>query len=302
MRWGGLVLGLATCGLVGHAAPARSQEARPPGDGSAARSAAILRPDTVRVGEPFILGLSVTASRDAEVDFPALIALDPPLDQLRPPRVRWDGSGGGAWRVRYRVVAWKEGSWAIPPVVVRVGDAPVELRPPPIEVTSVLPAAAEVPLQLEPPRGPIPVRPFPWWLLLLLLAAVLLWWSLRRLRREDRVEEEPVDPAVAAREALALLKARLEGGELELALFYDGLEETVRRYLAARRGWSEVRPVRDFVQLRRERDDVRELTRAIVAMENRAGLVRFAHLTASREAALADADTCLAWVESEEAA
>jgi hypothetical protein len=174
--------------------------------------------------------------------------------------------------------------------------------PPPVHVTSVLPAAAVGPLPLDGPRAPRHLRGFPWWLLLLLLAGLFLWWLMRRLRRtEDEEEPEWIDPAVEAREALARLKQGLEQGEVDLAAFYDGLEEVLRRYLAARRGWPSARPVREFVDEAVADEKSAEVEAGLRSLQGRAGLVRFAHVASAETAAIDDADACLAWLEAAEA-
>lgn len=278
-----------------HAFAAQQSQASPASGRPAA--AAALSPDTVRVGDPFTLGLSVAGAREAEVEFPPLLALVPELEQLRPVDVEWDDAGGGRWRARYRLAAWKAGTWSIPDVPIGWQATQISVAPPPVHVTSVLPAASAGPLPLDGPRAPKHVRGFPWWLLLLLLALLLLWWLLRRLRRpEDEQEPEWTDPSVEAREALVRLKRGLEQGEVDLAAFYDGLEEVLRRYLAARRGWPVARPVREFVDERSE-----EVEAGLRSLQGRAGLVRFAHVESAETAALGDADACLAWLESDEA-
>jgi len=293
----GLLTGLVVRTPVAHA------QQGPAAATSAPRAVAALSPDTVKVGDPFTLGLSVAGPRDADVRFPPLITLAAELEQLRPVDVEWDAAGGGRWRARYRLAAWKAGTWTIPDVQVEWQGTQLVLLPPPVHVTSVLPAASEGPLPLEGPWGPKRVRGFPWWLLLLLLALALLWWLLRRLRRTEEEEEtEWIDPAVEAREALARLKRDLEQRDVDLAAFYDGLEEVLRRYLAARRGWPRERPVREFVDEAIGAGDTEDENVSLRSLQDRAGLVRFAHVTAAGAAALDDVDACLAWVEAEEEA
>jgi len=290
------VLGLVL-GLSGQIGVARAQQGP-----SAPASGAALRPDTVRVGEQFTLGLSVAGSEKADVRFPPLLNLEAEVEQLRPVEARWEDAGGGSWRARYVLAAWKAGTWPFPPVTVEVDGVTVSLTPPPVQVMSVLPAASEGPLPLEGPRGPEPVRRFPWWLLLLLLALALLWWLLRRLRKTDEEMDAPqlVDPALETREALERLKKSLEEGDLDLAAYYDGLEKVLRRYLAARRGWPPERPVREFVTAGGA-DPATDLEAGLLSLQARSGLVRFAHVRGARTIALGDADACLAWVEAEEA-
>ena len=293
----GLAVGLAVRTPVAHAQQGREAATSTP------RAVAALSPDTVKVGDPFTLGLSVVGPSDADVRFPPLVTLGSELEQLRPVDVEWDAAGGGRWRARYRLAAWKAGTWDIPEVQLDWQGSQLSLVPPAVHVTSVLPAASEGPLPLEGPWGPRRVRSFPWWLLLLLLALALLWWLLRRLRRtEDLEETEWVDPAVEAREALARLKRDLEHNGVDLAAFYDGLEEVLRRYLAGRRDWPRERPVREFVGEAIVAEDREDEKVSLRSLQDRAGLVRFAHVTAADAAALDDVDACLAWVEAEEEA
>ena len=305
MRRLGRVGSAAVCLLMAQAArtpQSHAQQGQEAGSGSSPRAVAALEPDTVRVGDPFTLGLSIAGPREADVQFPPLVTLGAELEQLRPVNVKWDADGGGRWQARYRLAAWKEGTWTFPVVQVDWQGSEVSLSPPPVHVTTVLPAASEGPLPLDGPRGPRRIRGFPWWILLLLLAALFLWWLLRRLRRgEEEEDAEWTDPAVDAREALARLKRDLEQGEVDLAAFYDGLEEVLRKYLAARRGWPPERPVREFVDEAAVDRRLEELDAGLRSLQGRAGLVRFAHVTSAETSALDDADACLAWVDAEEA-
>ena len=289
-------------GMAGIAPASHAQQSSGAAAAASPHSGAALAPDTVRVGDPFTLGLSIAGPSDAAVQFPPLITLGAELEQLRPVDVEWDAKGGGRWRARYRLAAWKAGTWDFPDVPVEWQGSQVLLSPPPVHVTTVLPAASAGPLPLDGPRGPNRIRGFPWWLLLLLLALLFLWWLMRRLRGDEE-EDEPewTDPAVDAREALVRLKRGLEMGEVDLAAFYDGLEETLRRYLAARRGWPSQRPVRDFVDEAAEERRLEDVEAGLRSLQGRAGLVRFAHVAAAEAIALDDADACLAWVDAEEA-
>lgn len=265
------------------------------------RAVSVLTPDTVRVGEPFTLGVFLESPPEADVAFPSLLSLGPELEQLRPPNVSRNDVAGGS-RARYRLVAWKAGRWDIPDIVLEWDGGRVVIAPPSVEVTSVLPAEAETPLQLRPPRGPIAWHPFPWWLLLLLLALAALWWLLRRLRGPLVNEEAPIDAGVEARAALAELRQGLEAGLLGLEAFYDGVEAVLRRYLVATKGWPDERPVREFVDAAAAGTARPDLVAGLRSMRDRAGLVRFAHVATAVPAALVDVDTCVAWVDAEEAA
>jgi hypothetical protein len=49
-------------------------------------------------------------------------------------------------------------------------------------------------------------------------------------------------------------------------------------------------------------EDLEDERVSLRSLQDRAGLVRFAHVTAADAAALDDVDACLAWVEAEEEA
>jgi hypothetical protein len=282
---------------------APAQEA---GGAAVTRDAAVaLSPDSVRVGEPFVLGISVRWP-EGEVVFPGLLDLDEELEQLEPVALAHDGEGRETWRAYYRLVAWQAGTIPIPEIAVDRSGESLVVRPPPINVISVLPADPPEPLRLRPPRPPEERRPFPWWLLLLLAALLLAAWLLRRMRKEDEAAEADVltvHPAVSAREALVRLRAEVQGGRLAPEAFYDGLEEVVRTYLHARRGWPPTRPVRELSGAREllVSGDGREADAQLIHIQARAGLVRFAGVEGAREAAVADADSCLEWLEISEA-
>ena len=299
---GSVVGWLALALLAFGPAAARGQPAE---DGAASTrlAAAAIHPDTVQVGEPFTLGVSIAGPETAEVEFPPLITLPPEIEQLRTVEVDWGPDGEGRWRARYPLVAWKAGSWTFGPLEVGRAGREIAISPPPVHVVSVLPAASEGPLPLEGPKEPRSTWRFPWWLLLLLLLALAaVRWLANRIRKPDEAAEVPwIDPADEAREALARLKRRLENGELDLAAYYDGLEEVLRSFLAARRGWPPERPVRDFMQEAPADEGTAPIVEGIRSLQGRAGLVRFAHVEAAESAALEDADACLAWIEAETA-
>lgn len=296
-----LTMPLACLALALVAGPPDGLAQSSPQRAAGPRAAAVLSPDTVQVGEPFTLGISIAGPESADAEFPPLVTLSPEIEQLRTADVRWAREGDGSWRVRYRLAAWKSGTWTIAPVEVTWNGEPMSIAVPPVHVTSVLPAASEGPLPLEGPRGPRSTWRFPWWLLLLLLLALAaLRWLTGRTRNPEHEEEAPwVDPADEAREALARLKRELEEGELDLAAFYDGLERVLRDFLAARRGWPPQRPVREFVREEGGRGRPTHVAEGLRSLQGRAGLVRFAHVEAAEAVALRDADACVEWIEAE---
>lgn len=217
-----------------------------PGAAAAAprvRSGASVTPDTVTVGDPFVVQLRVQLPAGAQVSFP----VEPDSGaavELLDPRRETRGASGDLTDVTaiYRMAAWDVGDQplALGDVVVRVDG--VERRLPlaalRVHVRSVLPAdsAERVP---KPARAPIPDYGL-WWLPLALLALAvlaaiaLLVWAARRWYRRRR----PVLATGAAyREALAaferldrlgLVAAGEPGRHVALAI------EVLRDYLAAR--------------------------------------------------------------------
>ena len=197
------------------------------------RGVAVIYPDTVRVGEAFDLG--VTAVSSDRLQFPAVLALPDELEQIGPPRSA--GDSAGIWKAVYPLVAWKSGRIELPDIRVPVVSATTEralvVRPPAVEVSSVLPPAEAEP-RLQPPRMPSEPWAIPWlWLFALVLAAALLREVVRRRRASPLPpavhEAPPVDPLDEARASLLALRAQALAGEARPDRFYDGIETVVRR-------------------------------------------------------------------------
>jgi hypothetical protein len=289
---------------IPHAA-AVGQDAPSPG---LERGVAVVQPDTVRVGEVFELGLTAV-SRD-RVQFPALLPLSDELEQVGPPRLQEDGNG--TWRAIYPLVGWKSGRLPFPlirvPVIGGREERVLEISPPGITVTSVLPAASE-PARLLPPRLPDESRRFSWnWLLALLLAALLAREILRGRRTvpvpPPMEEETGPDPYREAREHLLRLREQVAAGPVDAAILYDEVELVVRRFLVRTRGWPEQQPVRNAFGAGLVGADQGSAPGAegVVRAVRRALPARFGALEVSRGGALADLDSVLAWLNREEAA
>lgn len=225
---------LAAAWWLALAAPVAGQSAAP-------RVGAAVRPDTIRVGEPFTLALTVTLSSPGEVRFPAVLELPEALEQRRPVQIRSE-AGGTDWRAEYTLSAWKADTHRVAPVEVTL-EAPeaepvaLTLAPPEIEIRSVLPDASDE-LELRDPRGFLRVRTFPWWVVGLLAAlAAAAWWLWRRRRPVPRVAIAggPADRALAE---LERLRASWRAGQLPPGQFYDRFEGVVRDYVAQTRRWS----------------------------------------------------------------
>ena len=228
---------LAAAALVTSPAALRSQQR---GATIPVQAAVAIEPDTVRIGDPFLVQVGIRAPNGATVEFPAgpdSTSAVQPLDRARIDPPRSDSAGAIQW-AHYRLAAWNLGDQPVNlgDVVISLGDQvrriPLHSR---VFVASVLPAdsAQRVP---KPPR---PIYEFAaplWWLWALAAAAVLLllllWWWWRRRKRAAPVAV--VDPFARAQrefarvDALRLIEAGERGRYVTLML------EVLRDYLAAR--------------------------------------------------------------------
>ena len=232
-----LLVGLV---LVGMAPLARVVDAQATGAAIPVQAAVGVEPDTVRVGDPFVVQIGIRAPAGATIAFPpppdstsAVQGLDPVRLETRP-----DSGGVVQWGF-YRVAAWNVGDLTIPlgDVVVTVGGRSrrISMVGHKIFVASVLPAdsAQRVP---KPPRPIYQFSATPWWLwLALALAALLLvllwWWWRSRKRARLAIVPDPFERAereFARIEALGLIEAGERGRYVALMV------EVLRDYLAAR--------------------------------------------------------------------
>lgn len=202
-------------------------------------------PDTVTVGQRFIVLLKVRAPVGANIQFPLVvdsaIAASPTASQIiGAPFVdsATTDSLGTTRAVAYRFAAWDVGPQPLGlgniAVTVNGRTAYISLNSQTVFVRSVLPADTTS-RQPKPPRPPIVLQPFNWlpWLALLaaILLAALLWWLWRWYRRRRAAPLPPFE--TAEREFAGIEAMRLiESGEPErhVALMTDVL----RGYLAAR--------------------------------------------------------------------
>ncbi|MFQ5747120.1 MAG: hypothetical protein ACE5HF_07875 [Gemmatimonadota bacterium] len=280
----------------------------PPGQerpGREALAVSALEPDSTRVGEPFLLGVSVAAPPGAVVRFPSVLPSTEGLEQLAAPEISRPDSGARAWRAYYRMTAWHAGEVGLPDVEVAVagpGGSPatIAVPGPTLTVLSVLPPDSAAP-DLRPARPPVELGGWPWpWLLAALAVLVLLWLAWRALRRrgarEEAVEPASVTPAEAALAELARLREEREAGRIRQDAFYDGLEAVLKTYLAATRGRSAGTPVRPLpVPAGSGAPGVAGAARAALG---RTQLVRFGRIRLD-VAVVADAEACARWVEAD---
>jgi hypothetical protein len=223
--------------LAGAGAVARGQATGTP---IHVQAAVGIEPDTVRIGDPFLVQIGIRAPLGATVAFPPAPDSTGAVQGLDPVRVETKPDSGGVvqWGY-YRVAAWDIGDQPITlgDVVVTIGGRsrriPIVGRK--VFVASVLPAdtAQRVP---KPPRPLYEFAAPMWWLWLSLAALavmlLLLWWWWRR-RKRGRPIAVPDPFARAEREfarieALRLIEAGERGRYVTLVV------EVLRDYLAAR--------------------------------------------------------------------
>jgi hypothetical protein len=175
-------------------------------------------PDTVRVGDPFVVSVRVRAPLGASIVFPAAPDSAGPVEPLDPVQITSTADSNAIDQTaRYRLAAWRVGRFAVTfdDVLVRqdIGSRRVEISNVVINVASVLPPdGAEV----EPkPQRAVFTFGLPWWVyasaaLVVVAILSLLWWLWRRRHRRPAAREAPF--AAAEREfdrieAIGLLAA-----------------------------------------------------------------------------------------------
>ena len=231
---------LVAATLLG-AQPAHAQQRNRGNADIPVRAGSVVQPDTVRVGDPFIVRVRVAAPAGSEIIFPdgpdstaTVQALDPVhVDSL-------NASGGTERTATYRVAAWDVDSQTIRlgDVIVRNGKSErrVALTGITVFVQSVLPAdsAKRVP---KPARAIYEFGQPLWWIWALIAAGVValllgIWWWRRRRNRPKLVT--PIDPYKYAESEFARIEALglVEAGER--GRFVALMVEVLRDYLAYR--------------------------------------------------------------------
>ena len=253
-------------------------------------------PDTVTVGDRFLVLLQAVAPPDTRVELPARLDSLPELHPAGPPRDRSD-SARSDFATAYPMVAWRPG--ALPPLYApvrvtyadgRVVTVRVPLRLP--FVRSVLPADTS---KVEP-RGPHDVLGPDWdrrlMLVLVLLAMLLLAptavfvrrWLRKRLAR--RRGAAPVDPRARALATLELARRmRLSEAE-EWKPFYTLTSEALRGYLdALSPGWGAELTTEELVRALEAAEVEDDDVRTVGALLSEADAVKFAGVGSSPAAA-----------------
>jgi hypothetical protein len=203
---------------------------------SLGRVVARVLPETVTVGQPFIVTLRVIPPLGRKAVAPAVPDTGGIVEPLDPALIN---RRGDTLLVRYRLLAWQPGVLTVPfePVIMRRDSSevsvPLDVR---VVVSSVLPAdtAMRTPRntrELFPRAAPWWQAWWPWALAMLAFVAIMLvfeWWRRRR---------KPLTPAPASADGRATAAfARLDSLQL-LSLGETGRHvaltgEIVRQYLA----------------------------------------------------------------------
>lgn len=263
--------------------------------GLAAQSAvdleATVLPASVRVGEEFTVRLTVGQERSGEVHFPALIDGPESMEQTGPVQIR-SVEEGRRWEAEYTMRAWRADTLVIPPVEVELaaaGGVVRRLQPPAVPVVSVLPSADDA-LELRDARPLLSLRALPWWLLVLAAAlAGLAWWTWGRRRAAATAAEVPLGPGDLALRDLARLREGWVRQQVSGDRFYDGYEETLRRYAHVTRGWA---PSRGLLGLG-------DSDAGLIAALRHSILARFARMRTEWEGPLGDVDVGEAFVRAD---
>lgn len=231
--------------LLQVAAPQRPNQPLPGASLFPVQLGSRVTPDTVTVGQRFILLLKVRAPAGATIQFPLAVdsafANSPTAPQIiGAPFVdsATTDSLGTTRSAAYRFAAWDVGPQQLGlgniSVTVNGRSAYVSLATQTVFVRSVLPLDTTL-RQPKPPRPPIVLPPFNWWPWLLLLAAILVallaWWLWRWYRRRRTA---PIPPFEAAEREFNRIEAMrlVENGEPER--FVVLMTDVAREYLAAR--------------------------------------------------------------------
>lgn len=249
-----------------------------------------IKPDTVRVGDPFTVSVRVRAPLGASIEFPAapdsggaVEPLDPVQIGTNPDSVAVDQTA------TYRLAAWRTGTFAIPfvDVLVRqdIGNRRVEISNVVIHVVSVLPADSAG-IDPKPQRGVFTFG-LPWWvwaLVAILAVAIitLLVWLWRRRRSRPMPREAPF--SVAEREfsrieALGLLEAGERARHVTLMV------EVLRDYLAAVVTGASVAQTSSEMATAMRRSNLASYARA-AALFSEVDLVKFARKSVNGERAV----------------
>ncbi|MES2525184.1 MAG: hypothetical protein V4617_21010 [Gemmatimonadota bacterium] len=207
------------------------------------RSGFLVQPDTVAVGDPFLLVVSVVVPDGARVEWASINDTAAVVSMRKPVRVQTVPDGVSRRETAtYELAAWDIGarSVGVPDATVRIGETTlrVPLSDASVFVQTVLPG--DTTMHVPKPAKGLFQRVIPWWerwwpALLVIAALGLLWWYMKRRRKAVASQSAaPVDIYVRAMhdfdrlERLALSDAGERGRSVALAV------EILRVYLVAR--------------------------------------------------------------------
>jgi hypothetical protein len=298
--------GAGAAGDAGAAPPdARGPLTIPAPTPDAPEIRAVASTDTVAIGEPFSLLVTVTHPRGMQVNLPASLGFGEVFEEIRRENVARQLPGGRMVReFELAVMAWDVGDLEIPPVPVTYAHqgrvATVFGNSVPIRVISVIGDGEESLRDIAPP---VPVYERDWTrvyiaavILTALVVAILFLVVRRRLRRRGPVRYRTAAAAAALldpdEEALARLTALEQSGALDAddrQPVYVELSEIVRRYLGRRYGFSALDLTSSELLVRlREQPAAGPAVAPVAELFERFDLVKYARGSAGRERAHAD--------------
>lgn len=204
------------------------------------RAGVVVRPETVTVGDPFVLLATVELPADGRVSWPAIDDTLAPVSMRAPVRVRSVERERRELTAEYQLAAWAVGvvPVGLPDAIVSAGGRTVRVPlTAQVVVRSVLPG--DTALHVPKPAKALFPREVPWWtrwwpVAAVLAALALLAWLVARRRRPTFVVPAGVDVHARALhefdrlERLALVDAGERGRYVALAV------DVMRLYLAAR--------------------------------------------------------------------
>jgi hypothetical protein len=254
-----------------------------------------ITPDTVTVGQRFILLLKVRAPKGAKIQFPAgvdsAVAASATAPQIigTPLLDSVPDATGTTRTAAYRFTAWDVGPQRLGlsniAITLNGRTEYVSLADQSVFVRSVLPADTTM-RQPKPPRPPIVLVPFNWWPLIAALIAIALallaWWLWRWYRRR---RAKPLPPFETAEREFARIEAMglLESGEPERYLVL--MTDAMRDYLTAR--VEGVQRSQTTQQLIAAAAPIHAYAAGLVQLLSRADLVKFARERSSPDEARA---------------
>lgn len=275
-----------------------------------------IEPDTVTLGDPFLVRIRVrNAPADAHVSFGDFTLVEP-VEAVESQVV--EQLSGGAWSATYQLRAWTVSDSLVGtfPFRIRAADGAAEdhrVRVALPVIRSVLPADSALHTP-EPAKGAVPLsvgspvarRPWLIWILGGVLVGMLLVFLL--IRRRDVPVIGPRDPRTVALAELRQIEddRLLEAGELEI--YHVRVSRVLRRYIAACGAGGEDLSSAELVQGLEATGAEPELVSELSALLRRADRVKFAGTSIRDDSASAGAfgsatrEWILSWPERAELA